>query len=163
MKLHVGCGRIKLDGYQHLDIVEFPHVDYCCPAWDVPVSDGIFDEVYSRHLFEHFYPWEANDSMREWRRILKDDGKLKMILPDLEYSVKQLFWEGMSGRLTKKTNQEHAMANMYGWVSEGKLHMAHHWGYTQKTLSELVLKYFDCIEFNDCQIGDLAITAWGKK
>ena len=162
MKLYVGCGPQKLKGYMHLDIVSYPHVDFQCPAQKIPVSNGYFDEIYSRHLVEHFYPWEAKDAIREWYRVLKDDGVVKMVLPDLEFSARQLLQGGMSQRLPTKTNYEHAMAGLYGWVSEAKPFMAHHWGYTRKTLSDLVEPYFKEVYFMDCQQGDLSIEARGK-
>ena len=163
MKLHVGCGPKKLDGYMHLDIVKFPHVDFCCPAWDVPVDNNHFEEIYSRHLLEHFYPWEAQDAVREWARILTHDGVLKIILPDLAYTAKQLLLGGMSKRLPTKTNYEHAMAGLYGWVRKDKPFMAHHWGYTKQSLTDLVGKHFADIVFVDCETGDLSIEARGKR
>ena len=28
MKLHLGCGRRHIDGYVHIDVVDYPHVDH---------------------------------------------------------------------------------------------------------------------------------------
>jgi hypothetical protein len=35
------------------------------------------------HLFEHFYRWECERVLAEWRRLLKPRGRLVLELPDL--------------------------------------------------------------------------------
>lgn len=143
MKLHVGCGKRKLAGYQHQDIVQYAHVDFCCPSWKVPVADGVYDEIYSRHMFEHLYPWEAQDTLNEWKRILKSGGRVVMIVPDLGFHAKQLFLPGDSAfRHRPTTNFDHALAGFYGWVSSKEKYMAHHWGYTRDSLVALLSNSF---------------------
>ena len=163
MKLHVGCGPKKLEGYKHQDVVAFPHVDYCCPAWEVPVADGTFEEIYSRHLFEHFYPWEADDVLREWHRILTDDGKIVMLLPDLAYHAKQLFLDGPCPVNPITSNYDHAMAGFYGWVKKEKPYMAHHWGYTSRTICQKIAPYFYDIEIHREHEWEIHLEARGKK
>ena len=35
MKLHLGCGERNLNGYVHVDIAEFDHIDYVRPVDDL--------------------------------------------------------------------------------------------------------------------------------
>ena len=136
MKLHVGCGKIVLPGYKNLDVIQYPHVDYCCDAKCVPCSNETFNEIYSRHFLEHLDWWDAVIVVKEWHRLLVNNGKVICIVPNLEFHAKQLLLGGQS-QYIKKTNLEHAIAGFYGWSDSKHPYMAHRYGYTPKTLAEL--------------------------
>lgn len=135
-KLHVGCGKINLRGYESLDVISYPHITYNCSASVIPCEDKRFSEVYSRHFLEHLDWWDAIVVVKEWRRVLSDDGVVICIVPNLEFHAKQLFMEGNSAYV-KKTNLEHAIASFYGWSDRKHPYMAHRFGYTPKTLAKL--------------------------
>ena len=52
----------------------------------------MFDECWSHHVIEHFYPNQVPNILREIYRVLKPSGKVEMVLPDFlrccEYVVK---------------------------------------------------------------------------
>jgi predicted SAM-dependent methyltransferase len=162
MKLHVGCGPKKLDGYRHQDVLAYGHVDYVSPAWSNPEPNETFDEVYARHLLEHLYPWEASRTLTEWHRILKPDGILHLLVPDLEFHCRQLTMEGPSPINPEISNFDHAMAGFYGWVKEDQLYMAHRWGYTRKTLPSFLGQWFNKIIINPSGEWEIDATATGK-
>ncbi len=79
MKLNLGCGKEKLDGYLGVDFK--PPCDMQCDLrvlpW--PWADGSVDEVRASHFLEH-----CSDPVRvveEIHRILKPNGKLVVIAP----------------------------------------------------------------------------------
>lgn len=50
---------------------------------DLPLDDHSVDAILAKHLLEHVIdPFHA---LREWRRVLKDDGKLVILCPDYRY------------------------------------------------------------------------------
>ncbi len=60
---------------------ERPNVSYvCCDARDLGrFADGEFDTIYSSNVLEHVTPLPA--AMREFHRVLKDDGRMLHLLP----------------------------------------------------------------------------------
>jgi predicted SAM-dependent methyltransferase len=53
----------------------------------IPFPDGSADVVYSSHLLEHLRPDDALPFLREAYRVLKSDGLLRIVVPDLEKGV----------------------------------------------------------------------------
>ena len=85
--LHLGCGLkpIKSNSVYkvtNLDILDLPGVDIVAPAYPVTFPDKSFDIVYASHLLEHYSKKMVPDVLKEWTRILKQDGKLRISLPD---------------------------------------------------------------------------------
>lgn len=85
IKLHIGCGNRFLEGYTHIDIVNFPHVDYVHNAQTLPMlEDGSVNLIYSAHLLEHFFSYEVSKVLQEWRRVLEIGGTIRLAVPDFE-------------------------------------------------------------------------------
>ena len=54
MKLHIGCGKKYLDGYKHLDVINFDHVDFVCDTRKLPIIENeSVSEIYACHILEH--------------------------------------------------------------------------------------------------------------
>ncbi len=84
-KLHLGCGKRILDGYVHIDIADFPHIDHRCPANDLSVfNDNSVDLVYASHLLEYWDRVDALDVLKEWYRVLKPGGIVRVGVPDFD-------------------------------------------------------------------------------
>lgn len=136
MKLNIGCGRMVLDGWTNCDIQVSPHAprepEILCDAKEIPLEDGCADEVMALHLIEHFYLWEVPDVLNEWRRLLKDGGKLILELPNLELACIAVL-EGKS--------HSKSMWPLYGDPGHCDEHMCHRWGYTPETI-EVLLRHF---------------------
>jgi predicted SAM-dependent methyltransferase len=84
-RLEIGPRDIPVEGYEHLDIVPGPHIEYVADAsGSLPFQDETFDEIYASHVIEHI-PWYRTEQMlREWFRILKPGGHMEIWTPDLE-------------------------------------------------------------------------------
>jgi ubiquinone/menaquinone biosynthesis C-methylase UbiE len=85
MKLHLGCGKRFIPGYKHIDVVEFPHIDIISSVDRLPmIEDDSCDVVYSCHVLEHFHRKLILDVLKEWLRILKPGGILRIAVPDMQ-------------------------------------------------------------------------------
>lgn len=52
------------------------------------IGDGKADLIYCSHAFEYFDRQRALEALREWRRVLKIDGILRLAVPDFEALVR---------------------------------------------------------------------------
>lgn len=89
MKLHLGCGKRYIPGFIHIDLNDFPHIDYQHDIRSLPmIKSNSVDLIYFCHGIEYFDRIEIVDVLREWKRILKKEGVLRLAMPDFEALVK---------------------------------------------------------------------------
>lgn len=137
LKLDIGGGRNPEPGFKVVDIVAGPHVDYVCPAWDIPLPDGSVAYIHARHMLEHLIPKDCQRTLLEWKRLLSSQGTVEAIVPDLLYHAKQLTMKGMSKwHPPRRSNFQHAMDSIYGRFDIGD-GMEHKWGYTRATFKRV--------------------------
>ncbi len=88
MKLHIGCGKKYISGYKHLDVIDFEHVDFVCDTRHLTmIKDASVSEIYACHILEHVERNEVVEVLREWNRVLKSGGVLRVAVPDFEAVV----------------------------------------------------------------------------
>lgn len=92
IKLHLGCGKKYLGkDWIHIDIINHDNVDIVCDIKKLTMfKDSSIDEIYACHVFEHFQKKEVEDVLKEWFRILKKEGILRISVPDFE-SIAKLY------------------------------------------------------------------------
>lgn len=73
------------------DIREEVKPDVICDLRRIPVPDQVFDIVFSSHTLEHFSFQALDKIIKEWTRILKVGGELRLIVPNLRYVAKRLY------------------------------------------------------------------------
>ncbi len=105
MRLHLGCGKKKLDGWLNCDL---SNSDMDMDIRVLPFQDNSTDEIMAVHVCEHFYKHDIQNVLKEWRRVLKDGGKLVLELPCLD----KVLWHFMHG----------SPANMTLWPLYGDPH-----------------------------------------
>src|SRR5215471_18894016 len=82
LKLDLGCGPNKKQGFTGVDSIAFPGVDQVVDLkkeW--PWKDGSVDEAHCSHVIEHFTAIERVHFLNELHRVLKMGGKCTMIGP----------------------------------------------------------------------------------
>ena len=85
MKLHLGCGKRYLEGYIHIDIADFEHIDHKIPVHNLSIfEDGSISEIYASHVIEYFDRDEVLNLLAEWKRVLKDGGLLRIAVPNFQ-------------------------------------------------------------------------------
>lgn len=82
-KLHLGCGPKHFPGWFHVDALDYPHVDHKgrVDELDFIESDSV-ELIYASHLLEHFGRHEFEAVLKEWYRVLKPGGTLRLAVPD---------------------------------------------------------------------------------
>lgn len=144
--LHVGCGGAPipewLGHYEEvrLDIDARHNPDILASMTDLG-DIGSFDVVYCSHSLEHLYPHEGRRALREFNRVLGKNGRVVVIVPDLEgvKATEDVVYQSPSGPIT-------GLDMIYGarWLIESMPHMAHHNGFTKPTIeAELRLAGFE--------------------
>ncbi|GAH79733.1 unnamed protein product, partial [marine sediment metagenome] len=103
VRLHLGCGRVRLSGYVNIDCTRTEATDLVCDIRRLPYEDNSVDTIESYHVFEHIpVCLHANVSsdwgekyaslitvLKEWRRALKEGGNLIIEMPDLDGMVRE--------------------------------------------------------------------------
>ena len=81
LKIELGCGDNKKEGYFGVDIVDLPNVDLVMDIEKglTELKSNSVDEFYSRHLMEHIVNFKL--LQKEIHRTLKDGGVQIMTVP----------------------------------------------------------------------------------
>lgn len=147
--LNLGSGDIYWNGWVN--------VDSCSDGWNegakepdvkaditkLPYPDNHADAVAAVHVLEHFYYWEVQDVLAEWKRVLKPGGKLILELPSMEKVFSYI-----ANALDRKMPMSGTFSFLPIWGDPKYRHpaMMHKWGYMFPTLRvELVRAGFESI------------------
>lgn len=77
LKLNIGCGFSRMDGYTNIDLQAFHEPDLVGDALDlVELPSGTFEEVQARDVIEHFRWRDTPRALYEWNRLLQPGGRL---------------------------------------------------------------------------------------
>jgi hypothetical protein len=82
LKLDFGCGPNKREGFQGVDSIAFPGVDFVVDLrqrW--PWEDNSVAEAHASHFIEHLTAMERVHFANELYRVLKPGGKCTVIVP----------------------------------------------------------------------------------
>lgn len=84
-KLHIGCGDKYIPGFIHVDVRKLSNVDYVTPADKLSMfADESVTLIYSCHMLEHLQRNMVDNVLKEWYRVLKAGGILRLAVPDFE-------------------------------------------------------------------------------
>jgi hypothetical protein len=102
------------------------------------IPDETADAVWASHCVEHLYAHQVKTALTEFRRILRDDGFVCVIVPDLQSiarfvvadQLNEPIYESPAGPITP-----HDMLFGFGAaIAQGHLSMAHRCGFTPGAL-----------------------------
>lgn len=89
IKLHLGCGNIRLKGFCNVDILPTHAVDVVSDISKLDnFSNGSIEMIYACHVLEHFSHDEALEVLKRWFEVLKPSGELRISVPDIDRIVK---------------------------------------------------------------------------
>tara|TARA_Y100000389_G_scaffold166012_1_gene170466 strand:- start:26738 stop:27379 length:642 start_codon:yes stop_codon:yes gene_type:complete len=87
--LHIGCGsNILPKPFINIDVRKAKGVDIVCTAFPLKFKNNFFDMVYASHILEHFKKKDTLKILKEWVRVLKPNGILRISVPSFENIMK---------------------------------------------------------------------------
>jgi predicted SAM-dependent methyltransferase len=100
MKLHLGCGMRYISGFVHIDVKPGPRVDIVSLVEKLPLADATASLIYASHVLEHFGRSQFESVLREWCRVLKLGGVLRLAVPDFAACAAIYYEQGLAGGLS---------------------------------------------------------------
>lgn len=94
--LNLGCGGTFHPDWVNLDSSPaIPGVIRHDLRRVLPLTDGSFDAVYASHVLEHLEPDAGARLLRECHRVLRPEGTVRIVVPDLE-AIARLYLESLA-------------------------------------------------------------------
>ncbi len=157
--LNIGCGSHFHPSWFNIDLSSAsPGVIPTDIRKGLPFGDNIFDAVYHSHLLEHLTRHDALGLLKEAVRVLKLNGIMRVVTPDLE-SIARLYLEKLELASRNAPGAEHD----YDWLllelydqavrNEPGGEMAHHLKRADLSNREFILS----------RIGDEAVNFWNAE
>ena len=82
VKLNLGAGKVRMDGYLSVDSIPFEGLDVVCDLRETwPWEEGSVGEIHMSHALEHFTGDERVHIFNEAYRVLIPGGKFTIITP----------------------------------------------------------------------------------
>lgn len=134
--IHLGNGKCYWNGWLNVDL--YSNVsDLQCDLRKLELPSNHADALAAIHVLEHFYEWEAEPLLSEWRRVLKPGGKMILELPCMDkvfgYAIK-------CAQGNELMQMFMTLFAMYGDPKHKSVAMTHKWGYFTKPLTELLAR-----------------------
>ena len=157
IKLHLGCGTVYKDGWINIDNNSDSNIQKLDIKWDLryslPFPDNSADFIYNEHFLEHLTVEEGISAIKDFIRVLKPDGVMRIAMPDLERAILAYLdkdWKENSKATFEKygltfiqTRAERININFHWW--------GHKWLYDWEEL-ERRLKEAGCEKIKRCVI-----------
>ncbi len=117
--------------------------DIVAPANDLSaVEDASMDAVFSSHCIEHLYLDQALPALMEWKRVLKAEGFLLLVCPDLQAAAEMIAKDQLFDLAYAGIRPYDIVFSHQGLVAQGREaghhFMEHKSGYTLTALLQLV-------------------------
>ncbi len=144
MKLNIGCGLNILEGYVNVDKVKTTPQTVVKDILNLDYPDDSVEEIYLRHVIEHFFEEEIKRLLQNCYRMLQPDGKIVIETPDFDRIVAA--WT--QGILSKEVLN----ALLFGFAAakntrEREMHMMHKYVFDEALLTRFLVEWgFQIIE-----------------
>jgi predicted SAM-dependent methyltransferase len=153
VKLHIGCGTNYFNGWTNLDNNSDNNITKVDISHDMrnplPFGDSTVDFIYNEHFLEHLTVGDGQKVIRDFMRVLKTGGVLRISVPDLAKTVDKYLHVGLKddpvvirfGLSHIKTRAERINMAFRAW--------GHKWLYDQEEL-ERRLREAGCTNIKKC-------------
>lgn len=160
--INLGCGNRFLEEWKNIDF--FSNSPYVTPhnlVEGIPFEDEFADVVYHSHVLEHFNKEDGKRFLQECYRVLKPNGVIRIVVPDLEQIARQYLLsleKANAGDKAAELNYDWSMIELYDqtvrdckggmaakYLSrdyiENEEYIYSRWGQEAKALRESFLKH----------------------
>jgi len=137
MKLNLGCGSKKLEGWVNIDsVAQFAPDLLHDISLPFQYADDSIDEILAEGILEHFDKYLRFIIFYEWVRMLKIGGIITIGVPNFHKILRRYF----------KHSFDVFLDNVFGeTMYESEVYLSHFgthkWGYSENTLKEFVRKF----------------------
>lgn len=129
MKLYIGAGGVRPEGFKTIDIDESLNPDYVADIRDMSIiPTGSCSEINATAVLEHIEWPDGFKVIGEMARVLQVGGKMRICVPDMSLYARML----LSG-----DNSQHVMSIIFGVGGRQNIHLAHRYGYTPAMLVDI--------------------------
>ncbi len=135
MKLNIGCGLNILDGYINIDKVKTTPDTVVKDILNLDYPADSAEEIYLRHVIEHFFEEDIKKLLQSCYRILRPGGKLVIETPDFERIVEAWTTGILPKELLNKVLFGFAAAVQ---TRERELHMMHKYVFDAELLTRFL-------------------------
>ena len=133
MKLHIGGEQVK-DGWKILNIQKKDGVDYVGDISDLSqFKDNSIEEIYASHVVEHVAQKNVEKTLKGIFRVLKDDGKFYVSVPDMDILCRIFLDPKAPGKV-----KFHVMRMMFGGQIDD--FDFHYFGWNYQFMNEFLKK-----------------------
>lgn len=132
INLNLGAGKVKWPNWLTVGLSDS---DIICDLRKINLPNDYADQMAAIHVLEHFYYWDALPTLLEWKRVLKQGGKLIVELPCMDKVIGYLHQCVEKNIPLSNTMSWHAI---YGDPKYKDELMCHKWGYTVEMLTRLL-------------------------
>lgn len=135
LKLNLGCGFDKRNGYLNIDFQAFHKPDLVADIRSLGMlPSGKYEEVMAQDVLEHLHQVDVIPALDEWHRLLMPNGILKLRIPNLA-GILKLF--------ESRSDHENLLPLLFGTQAyNGDYHLT---GFTK----ELIAHYLNSCGFKD--------------
>lgn len=90
LRVHLGCGERYIPYFDvHIDLADLPHINFKQDIRNLPMfSDEVVDLIYCSHALQYLDLYDVYFALKEWWRVLKKGGILRLAVPDFAGIVK---------------------------------------------------------------------------
>lgn len=132
IKINMGCGwRNFGHDWVHIDGGNYEHVKYHDIVCLKQFENETVDLIYASHVIEYFDRFEILEVLKEWKRILKPRGTLRIAVPDFE-KISNLYNSGIE--------LERFLGPLFGRMEMNDERIYHKTVYDFRTLKKLLLE-----------------------
>ena len=132
MKINIGCGWRNFGSeWIHIDGGDYDHLDYK-DITKLEFKDNSAELIYASHVLEYFDREEVIPILKEWNRVLKPGGTLRIAVPDF-YSIIQLYY-------LNNHSLDTFLGPLYGKMKMGDTTIYHKTTYDWNSLCKILQK-----------------------
>lgn len=93
--LHIGCGTNYKQGWINIDNNSDRNIKKLDLNWDLrnklPFPDNSVDFIYNEHFLEHLTIEQGQQTLKDFKRVLKNGGIARIAMPDLKTCMEDYF------------------------------------------------------------------------
>ena len=137
MKLNLGCGSNKIEGWVNVDLVEEFKPDLLHDiSLPFPYKDNSVDEILAKDILEHFDKYLRYVVFYEWARILKIGGIITIVVPNFPKVIRRYFKYSFNTFLDRIFGE--TMRDSERYIGHFGIHK---YGYSEDTLKKFVQEF----------------------